>query len=291
MGRRRHQRFKSKLTVKIYGTDNQGQPFSQTASVVDVSEEGVRLEGVQVLDRPGRSVVVERRGGKALYRVMWVGAGALAGQAGLMSLEPEKSIFDFSLPASAPDHYVVPRSHRPDFDPGFRKLLDQRRLAESRGDERRQHPRCVCRGDAEIYLQDAKRPERGCFTDLSRGGCFVETLVPIAVDTKVSVVLLIAQGCIRAQGVVRYLLPHFGVGVQFLHLEPQDLQRLEQVLAALEKGTPLNAIPPSAPTPASPVLVTAADPQRALEIVKGWFGEHDQLSRQEFQALLKKVGV
>jgi len=291
MGRRRHQRFKSNLTVKIYGTDNLGQPFSQTASVVEVSEGGLRLEGAEVLDRPGGNVIVERRGDKGLYRVVWVGAGALAGQAGLMNLEPQKSIFNLNLPPSGPDQYIVPRSHRPAFDPGFRKILDQRRQAESRGDERRQHPRCVCRGDAEIYLQDAKRPERGRFSDLSRGGCFVETLLPIAMESKVSVILLIAQGRIRAEGVVRYLLPNFGVGVQFQHLEPQDLQRLEEVLAALEKGTPLNAIPPSAPTPASPVLVTAADPQRALEIVKGWFGEHDQLSRQEFLALLKKVEV
>jgi len=291
MGRRRHQRFKSKLTVKIYGTDNLGQPFSQTASVVEVSEQGLRLEGVEVLDRAGRSVIVERRGDKALYRVMWVGAGALAGQAGLMNLEPQKSIFNFHFPPSGPDQYIVPRSHRSAFDPGFRKLLDQRRLAESREDERRQHPRCVCRGDAEIYVQDAKRPERGRFSDLSRGGCFVEMLLPIELDTKVSVVLLIAQGRIRAEGVVRYLLPNFGVGVQFLHLEPKDLQRLEEVLAALEEGTPLNAIPASAPSPASSAFATAADPQRALERVKGWFGEHDQLSRQEFLALLNKVGV
>lgn len=289
MGRRRHERFKRELTVKIYGTDSLGQPFSQTASVVDVSERGLRLEGVRVFDCPGRSVLVERRGDKALYRVIWVGAGALAGHIGLMNVQPEKSIFT-SLPPSGPDQYVAPPPP-PAFDPGFRKLLDQRRLAESRQDERRQHPRCVCCGDAEVYVQGARRPERGRFSDLSRGGCFVEMLLPIELDTKVSVVLLIAQGRIRAEGVVRYLLPNFGVGVQFLHLEPKDLQRLEEVLAALEKGTPLNAIPPSVPSAASSAFATAADPRRALETVKGWFGEHDQLSRQQFLSLLKKVGV
>jgi len=289
MGRRRHERFKRDLTVKIYGTDSPGRPFSQTASVVDVSEQGLRLEGVHVLDRPGRSVLVERRGEKALYRVIWVGAGALAGQAGLMNLEPQKSLFD-SLPPSSPDPYVAPPPP-PAFDPGFRKLLDQRRLAESRRDERRQHPRYLCCGDAEIYAHDAKHPERGRLSDISRGGCFVEMLPPIAVDAKVSVVLLIAQRRIRAEGRVRSLLPNFGVGVQFLRFEPEDLQRLEEVLGALEKGAPLNAIASTSPPPASPAPMTAADQQRALETVKSWFGEHDLLTRQEFLTLLKKVGV
>jgi hypothetical protein len=291
MGHRRHERFKKQLTVKIYGSDSLGQPFSQTASVVDVSEQGLRLEGVQVLDRPGRSVVVERRGDKALYRVIWVGAGALAGQAGLMNLEPQKSIFDFSLPPSGPDQYVMPPPP-PEFDHGFRKLLDQRRLAESRGYERRLHPRYACCGDAEVYAQDAKHPERGRLSDLSRGGCFVEMLPPIAVDTKVSVVLLIARRRIRAEGVVRSLLPNFGVGVQFLRFEPEDLQRLEEMLAALEKGAPLSAIADSvSPPPAPAAPATPSDPQRALERVKSWFGEHELLTRQEFLTLLKKVGV
>jgi len=278
MGHRRHERFKKELTVKIHGSDRLGQPFSQTASVVDVSEQGLRLEGVHVLDRPGPSVVVERRGDKALYRVIWVGAGALAGQAGLMNLEPQKSIFDFSLPPYRPDQYVMPPPP-PEFDHGFRKLLDQRRLAESREDERRQHQRYACCGDAEIYTQDAKHPERGRLSDLSRGGCFVEMLPPIAVDAKVNVVLLIAQRRIRAEGVVRSLLPNFGVGVQFLRLEAADLQRLEDVLAALQKGASLNAT----------VVSTPADPQRALETVKSWFGEHDLLTRQEFLDLLKNT--
>lgn len=290
MGRRRHERFKRELTVKIYGTDSLGQPFSQTASVVDVSERGLRLEGVRVFDRPGRSVLVERRGDKSLYRVIWVGAGALAGHIGLMNVQPEKSIFT-SLPPSGPDQYVAPPPP-PAFDPGFRKLLDQRRLAESRGDERRQHPRYLCCGDAEIYAQDANHPERGRLSDISRGGCFVEMLPPIAVGAKVSVVLLIAQRRIRAEGRVRSLLPNFGVGVQFLRFEPEDLQRLEEVLATLEKGAPLNVIAAATPPPpASLTPLTAVDQQRALERVKSWFGEHDLLTRQEFLTLLKKVGV
>ena len=106
-----------------------------------------------------------------------------------------------------------------------------------------------------------------------------------------TLVLLISQRKIRVQGIVRSVLPNFGLGVQFLHFEADDLQRLEEVIAALEQGTPLNAIPSSAPPPAAAPVTRAIDPQRALELVKTWFGDHDSLTRQEFLLLLKKIAL
>jgi len=275
--------------VKVHGADSLGQPFSQTASVMDVSESGVRLDGVHVLYRAGQTAVLEHNGTRAQYRVVWVGGGALAGQAGLMTLEPEKPIFNLRFPPSGPDKYLAPPPERQGFDEGIRQILAQRRQAENRKEERRRHPRYACRGDAEIYVPTAEFPERGKLTDISRGGCFIELLPSITLDTKVTLVLLISQRKIRVQGVVRSVLQHFGLGVQFLHFEPEDRQRLEEVMAALEQGTSLNGILPSAPTPAASPVTRAIDPQRALELVKSWFGEHDFLTRQEFLVLLKKT--
>jgi len=89
---------------------------------------------------------------------------------------------------------------------------------------------------------------------------------------------------------VKSVLPKFGLGIKFLHCEPEDLQRLEEVLAALGEGTPLNAFTPSPQPPATPPAAPPAyDPQRALEAVKSWFGDHDSLTRQEFLGLLRKI--
>ena len=276
------------MEVQISGLDPMGQPFSQTASVVDVSEQGVRLEGAQVLDRPGATVTLEHGGNKGQYRVVWVGAGQLAGQAGLMNLEPNKSVFGLSFPPSTPDRYVVPAGQA--FDEGLRKLIEERRKAEKRHQERRRYERYPCRGDAEIYAPGAESPQRCTFTDFSRGGCFLETLSAIALDTELTLVLLISQRKIRVHGQVRSILPNFGLGIQFVHLEPADLQQLEEVLAALEQGTPLGATPPPAPVPATPPPpATPIDSLRALEAVKSWFGDHDALTRQEFLVLLKKI--
>ncbi len=298
MGRRRHQRFKKELTVKIHGADSLGKPFEQTASVIDVSESGVRLQGVQVLYRAGQTAVLEDNGNKAKYRVVWVGGGALAGQAGLMNLEPQKSIFNLRFPASGPDKYVVPPPEVQEyqggfrqFDDGLRRLVEQRRRAEKRKDERRRFPRYAVRGDAEIYVADSAFPVHGKLTDLGRAGCFVEMLPGITLDTKVTLVLQLSQRKIRIQGVVKSVLTSFGLGIEFLHIEPEDLQRLEELLAALEQGIALPpTAPPTAPPPAeSPAATAAIDPQRALEAVKSWFGDHDSLTRQEFLVLLKKA--
>lgn len=306
MGRRRHQRFKKELTVNIHGTDSMGQEFSQSASVVDVSESGVRLQGVHVLYRPGQIAVLEHGGNSARYRVVWVGAGAVAGQAGLSNLEPQKNIFNLRFPQSGPDKYVVPPKEVQEYDGGFRpfddglrRLVEQRRRAEKRKDERRRHPRYAVRGEAEIYSPGSQFPARGRLTDLSLGGCFVELLAALTMDTKVTVVLLISSQRIRVQGVVKSVLTNFGLGIQFLHFEPEDLHRMETVLATLEHGMGPEPIPPSAlpvapapaPAPARAATITTVDSQHILEAVKSWFGDHDYLSRQEFLALLKKVGT
>lgn len=303
MGRRRHQRYKKELTVNIHGTDSMGKAFSQAASVVDVSESGVRLQGVHVLYRPGQTATLEHAGNRAQYRVAWVGAGALAGQAGLLNLEPSKSIFNLRFPPSGPDKYVVPPPEVQEFDTGqfddgLRRLVEQRRRAERRKDERRRYPRFAVRGEAEVYSLGSQFPARGRLTDLSLGGCFVELLSALTMDTKVTVVLMISQRRIRVQGIVKSVLTNFGLGIQFLHFEPEDLRQMEEVLAALEQGTAPDELPPPPPPAAAPApppapvpTITHTDSQHALEAVKSWFGDHDHLSRQEFLALLKKVGT
>jgi hypothetical protein len=95
--------------------------------------------------------------------------------------------------------------------------------------------------------------------------------------------------------VVKSVLTNFGLGIQFLHYEPDDLRQMEEVLAALEQGTAPDELPPPAtpavPAPAPAAVITHTDAQHAIEAVKSWFGDHDHLSRQEFLALLKKVGT
>ncbi len=201
---------------------------------MDVSESGVRLQGVQVLYRAGQTAVLEHNGNKAQYRVVWVGGGALAGQAGLMNLEPQKSIFNLRFPASGPDKYVVPPPEVQEFqggfrqfDDGLRRLVEQRRRAEKRKDERRRYP-TLCRAAAtrKSTSRGLGSSPRAASSPTSAAGAVSSSCCrALTLDTKVTLVLLISQRKIRVEGVVRSVLTNFGLGIQFLHFEPEDLQR------------------------------------------------------------------
>ena len=82
-----------------------------------------------------------------------------------------------------------------------------------------------------------EQPDRGRLTDLSHPGCFVELMAPIAVDSKVDMVMRISRCEIRGEGVVKSILPGFGVGIQFVHFDEAHLQRWNRYLPPWEKAS------------------------------------------------------
>ena len=93
--RQKESRSPQAVRVWVYGSDPNGNPFSQTAYSVDVSRSGARLEGVGFLTTPGLTVEVKRGWKKARFRVVWVGETGTtrAGQVGISCLEPDKNIW------------------------------------------------------------------------------------------------------------------------------------------------------------------------------------------------------
>ncbi len=93
--RQKESRSSQAVRVWVFGSDPNGNPFSQTAYSVDVSRSGARLEGVGFLTAPGLTVDVKRGWKKARFRVVWVGevGTTCAGQVGIRCLEPEKNIW------------------------------------------------------------------------------------------------------------------------------------------------------------------------------------------------------
>lgn len=291
MGRRRHERFKKDLKVELRGTDRQGNPFSQTASVLDISEKGLCLDCVHVLDRAGQIITLEHKGAKARYRVVWVGVEKLAGQAGLAKVEPQSSIFRWNLPPSALDTYEPPKTESPRFEDSMRKLMQEWRKAERRSDERRKYRRYACLGEVDLYVRGLDTPYRGRMTDLSLSGCFVEMLAPLATGTKLGIVVRVGQRRIHGEGVVTASMPNFGLGMRFVHFKPEHLQQLEELVTTLERGEPISTVVPAATAVAATNTAETAVPDagRALDAVFGWFRTSDVLRREEFLALVKKA--
>ena len=95
-------RVTTSIKVKVRGTDRRGQRFEQTASTVNVSRTGARLDGIGCLE--GSQVIEVHRGWfrKASFRVVWAGNPGTpeAGQAGLRLLENEAGFWGLTFPAA-----------------------------------------------------------------------------------------------------------------------------------------------------------------------------------------------
>lgn len=99
MGKRRQQRVKTVLPVRIFGIDRQGKQFAELVHTLEISYSGVRLGGVTAALVPGSVVSVQCRLKKCQFTVAWAGDdnSTFKKQAGLHSLEPQRDLFGASL--------------------------------------------------------------------------------------------------------------------------------------------------------------------------------------------------
>lgn len=98
--RRYDLRIPTHIRVKVVGVDRHGNSFQQTASTVNVSRTGARLDGIGCVD--GRQTVELRRGWfrKARFQVMWTGMPGTpqAGQVGLRQLDQDATFWGIPFP-------------------------------------------------------------------------------------------------------------------------------------------------------------------------------------------------
>jgi len=96
------------IKVKVSGTDSSGNRFRQTASTINISRSGARLDGVPNVDR---SQPVELSRGwfrRARFRVVWSGAPGTveSSQVGVRCLDPNSSGFwGISFPPPQPSNW------------------------------------------------------------------------------------------------------------------------------------------------------------------------------------------
>jgi hypothetical protein len=210
MGKRREPRKDIERQVRIFGTSISGQVFSETAVTVNVSHQGVELSGVQPALSLDEIIGLSYAKNRVHFRVKWIGkpGTAKAGHVGLLNLSPEKPLWDFPLPPSAPD------SHQPQFV------------------EVRKHPRFKCSNSVEIHSQGGVS-FWATIADLSVGGCYIEMAIPLPPGTKVNVGIWIGEAKSWADGEVIYSTPGFGTGVRFDKMSESDLERIQQYLGTL----------------------------------------------------------
>ena len=100
-------------------------------------------------------------------------------------------------------------------------------------DEKRRHERVPI--PVEVLWGGGTRTSGARTTDISEGGCFIDTIGHAAVGERIDFKLLLPDGeWIPVQGEVVYELPRTGFGVRFTNILDSDRERLKALLETAE---------------------------------------------------------
>lgn len=92
--------------------------------------------------------------------------------------------------------------------------------------EKRKSPRAPIL--LEVLWESATGKYEARTSDVSLGGCFIDTIGRVAVGETISFKLRLLSGqWIELQGEVKYELPQMGFGVKFKNLSPLSQKHLE----------------------------------------------------------------
>jgi hypothetical protein len=71
--------------------------------------------------------------------------------------------------------------------------------------------------------------------DLSAGGAFIQTRIPVPIGTCVEMLFALPEGETRVDGIVRYADGKNGIGVEFTTMGAGDRARIQQLLRRLNR--------------------------------------------------------
>ena len=103
--------------------------------------------------------------------------------------------------------------------------------------DRRAHPRLKCRVTIELQTEAGGLPMYANLTDISMGGCYVETSSILTAGSKITMRFSMDDSGLSAEGVVTRLDPGAGVAVQFREMNREARERMFKILEFVQKTT------------------------------------------------------
>ena len=117
MYRRRRNRVKMVLAVRVVGSSNIGDPFDELTHTLDIAADGARLGGMErVPVRKGDIIELRRKTRHGRFRVMWVGEKGTprSGHVGVRAVDAHPDFWGVEVPvqgeapnAPVPGHTVA----------------------------------------------------------------------------------------------------------------------------------------------------------------------------------------
>jgi len=194
--------------------DADGRAFFQNALASNLSNQGAKLSHINHTLKTGEIIGVQHEDKKARFEVMWFKPSQAPGrnEAGIRVLSQQ------TLPWGD-------------------ATKDGAVQATPRGSNRRRFTRHKVQFPLEISFPDQGRAHMQCSaTDMGGRGCYVESLVPLALNTEVFVTFWIDSQKFKTKAVVRASDPGVGMGIEFTVLEEKLQQQLQEYLEKMDKG-------------------------------------------------------
>jgi c-di-GMP-binding flagellar brake protein YcgR len=97
--------------------------------------------------------------------------------------------------------------------------------------ERRRHTRCKVTVQLELQPHGMATSFRTSTSDISPGGCYVETMFTLEIGTTLTMQLWLDEVRLSTTGIVTTCHPQVGNGIQFTNIDDENVRQLEQFLA------------------------------------------------------------
>ena len=98
------------------------------------------------------------------------------------------------------------------------------------GSDKRRHPRGSWLVEAQVWCTDEDVHWDVRLTDISEGGCFVDTLVPLTEGSPVTLRVQDGLGLMELPGKILYGQPTIGSAIAFEPLDPGKVDRVRKIV-------------------------------------------------------------
>ena len=203
------------LRLRVWGMGADNQPFHQNANAQNVSRTGACICGLEHELKVGDVIGVQYETKKARCRVIWVmeAGGLKKVQVGVQLVADQECPWMSQLP---PEMRVAGTLTSPD--------------------NRRHFLRHKISFPLEFRDERVNTPMRVNATDISGNGCYVETVMPLAVSTVLRVDFWIDQERVSTTATVRTRDPGVGMGIEFTGLPEDSKRRFQEHLDKMDPG-------------------------------------------------------
>jgi PilZ domain-containing protein len=209
------------LRIRVWGMGSNDQPFFQNAVAQNVSATGACIHGIEQQLKVGDVIGVQYETKKARCKVIWVvdAGGIKKTQVGVQLVVDQECPWKAILAPEIQPTVVGPRH-----------------------DNRRKFVRHKVAFPLELRDERVNTPMRVNATDISGNGCYVETVMPLAVATSLRIDFWIGDEHISSSATIRTRDPGVGMGIEFTGMTEDSKKRFQEHLDTLDPS-PLSSKP------------------------------------------------